>query len=814
MRSAWVPFLAFGVLTLSSAPSTAHANDGGSLVLPVATPWMDDAPAAPHDITPKRISLADLERLDERVTYKDNITEKSALEKLYSNRIIDELSQYGYDLFNKSDSDSAPAPIPAGTVQGDYVLSAGDRVNVILRGQTNNRGEYEIDNKGLLVIEEFSPITAAGRSLNDVTRDLQAEVQNHHNTQIFVSLSGIRQIGVLVVGHVNKPGRQNLTAFNSALDALNAAGGIQKDGSLRKIKMVRKGQSHFIDLYQLLMASGGNADKLLKDGDRLIIPPIGPTMAIAGGVKRPAIYEMKPNEKLSLQMALGISGGTLTPGQNRYMKMEYTPTGDETVQDITAPKNRIFGDGTILMVEQSEQKQKSVVTLSGNTRQPGLHDLKKSKTLSGLISDEKILGQNIYPLIGVIERHDKKNLTTKLIAFSPFKVLHDQYDDKLTEGDEVRLFSLDQIRDLENPISNQQSLLHKASLTAANKNDLISDPVLRNFLSERAVFVRGSVRQAGAYPIVSGTTLESILAVAGGVSLEANKESIELTSRDNGRRVINLTEESASSVKISEGDTVRVNQKFHKIADQSVTLFGEVKHPGQYDLMPGDTLAKLIERAGGLSEQAYADGTIFSRAAERKREENRYKSQAQDLEMKLAASLQQTSDDKKPDMTQVTATQSLISKIKAAKAVGRITVEADPAILGTDPAQDILLEKGDKIYIPQRPMTVRVAGEVLSPAALQFRQGKDPLDYIKEAGGTTYYADKDRAFVIYPDGSAQPLKVSMWNHSSTFIPPGSTIIVPRDPSPFDFLESAGRVSQLLANLAISGLYIEAIGDDN
>ena len=109
---------------------------------------------------------------------------------------------------------------------------------------------------------------------------------------------------------------------------------------------------------------------------------------------------------------------------------------------------------------------------------------------------------------------------------------------------------------------------------------------------------------------------------------------------------------------------------------------------------------------------------------------------------------------------------------------------------------------------------MRVAGEVLSPAALQFRQGKKAVDYIREAGGTSHYADKKRSFVIYPDGSAQPLDVGHWNHSSVMIPPGSTVIVPRDPKPFDFLDSAGRVSQMIANLAISGLYIEAIGDGN
>ncbi|HPF79205.1 MAG TPA: SLBB domain-containing protein, partial [Alphaproteobacteria bacterium] len=584
----------------------------------------------------------------------------------------------------------------------------------------------------------------------------------------------------------------------------------KKSGSLRTIKLVRHGKSYFVDLYQLLMANGGGADKLLQDGDRIIVPPVGPTLAVSGSVKRPAIYEIRRGEKISLHQALGLGGGVLTPGQNRYMKLEYTADGKETVEDVTKPEERLFGDGSILMVAQSEQKRAQEVTLEGNTRQPGPHDLKKSKTLSGLITDEKVLGNDIYPLMAVIERYDPELLTKKYIAFSPYQVLHKQYDDTLQEGDKVRLFSMQQIRNLENKKEN--SMLHKVS-ASTDKNE-IHDSVLSAFLSERAAFVRGSVRQEGAYPVTNGTTLKTLLAVAGGVALEANKESIELSSRDNGRRIINIETEDPATITVSAGDTVRVNQKFHKIADHSVMLIGEVNHPGRYDLMPGDTLSKLIERAGGLTDQSYPDGAIFSRATERKREQSRYQAQAQDLEMKLAASLQQADDEKKPDMTQVSATQSLIAQLKNAQTVGRITVEADPASLSADPDQDILLEEGDKIYIPKRPMTVRVAGEVLSPASLQFRKGKDPLDYIREAGGTTYYADKDRAFVIYPDGSAQPLHVNAWNHNATFIPPGSTIIVPRDPQPFNFIESAERVSQILANLAISGLYIDAIGDNN
>ena len=434
MRSA---FLTATILSILSAPAMAADN---MLVMPHA-PWEEETKTNTKDIVPQKISLADLEKISGLKNDTETPAVKSSLEKLYSQRIVDELEQYGYDLFDNEINSNSLKTIPAGTIQNDYILSTGDTLNIILRGQTNLRQNYIIDNQGMLIVEDFPPITAAGRKLRDVQTDLQLEAAKLHNTQIFTSLADVRQIGVLVVGHVKKPGRKNLTAFHTVLDALSLAHGIEKTGSLRRIKLVRKGKSYFIDLYQLLMASGGGGDRLLQDGDRIIVPPIGPTMAVSGSIKRPAIYEIRKGEKISLHQALGLGGGALTPGQNRYMKLEYTTQGDETVRDIGAPKERIFGDGSILMVAQSQQKRKSEVTLSGHTRQPGSHDLKKAKTLSDLINSEKVLGNDIYPLIGVIERRDTKQLTKQLIPFSPFQVLHRQENKKLNEGDKVCLFS-------------------------------------------------------------------------------------------------------------------------------------------------------------------------------------------------------------------------------------------------------------------------------------------------------------------------------------------------------------------------------------
>lgn len=785
-------------------------------------------PETPEEkFTLKRLSVDDLE------TFKPAQNGRSAIERAYSRRIIDDLAQFGYDLFNDAAKEPSQEPsIPAGAVQDDYILSAGDRIDMVIRGQENTRQSFTVDNQGLLVIDNFTPLAAAGQSLGTIRAALEQEAALMHNTQVFVSLAAVRQIHVLVVGHVIRPGSQTLTAFHTTLDALRAAGGIEKTGSLRQVKLVRRGRSVTVDLYDTLMGDSTNADTPLQDGDRIIVPPLGATIAAGGTLKRPGIYELDTDETLTLEQVLSLSGGVLTPGDTRFVKLAVTARGEETVQDIDTPGVPMFGDGSILMVMQAETARGSDVTLSGHTRRPGTHDLRKAQNLGDLIGEDGALGSDIYPLIGVIERRDAQQFATELIEFSPLQVVHGLFDRRLQEGDKVHLFSAGQIHALEkNPVTPEggDTILHEASYKAeiekGEAGETIADPVLASFLRERAAFVRGAVRRPGAYPVADGTMLDSVLAIAGGTTLEANTSKIEVTSRLQGeghqqhgrsgtRRInVNFRTDDPGDILIGPGDTVRVNQKFHRIEDQSVTVIGEVNHPGRYDLMPGDTVLSLMERAGGLTEQAYAPGAIFSRASERRREESRYKAQARDLEMKLAASLQQTDDDKKPDLAQIQAVQTLISQLDDAEPVGRITVEADPAALTANPDQNMLLEAGDRVYIPKRPLNVRVSGEVLSPAALQFRQGKEAEDYIRESGGLTYFADGDRSFVMYPDGSARPLRVSSWQHESSMIPPGSTIVVPRDPKPYDFLEGAERISQILANLAVSGLYLEALSDD-
>ncbi len=799
-------------------------------------PWYETEEKQDIDDT-RASALPDVNDRDfDRALNKAPDTEEpSALEKMYANRLIDEPKQFGYDLFNQDDDQTNTLNAPMGAVQDNFVLSTGDELLITFTGQRTDQSTYKIDTSGMIIIKDIAPIPAMGRTIKQLRESLDAQLSSMPNTQSYVSLSAVRQIGVLVVGHVKKPGRKTLNAFHSVLDALDYAGGIKKDGSLRRVKLVRGGRSTIIDLYALLLHGAPHIDMDLKDGDRLIVPPIGPTVAISGAVKRPGIYEIRRitkginqhmhqnSEKLNLNAMLDLAGGVLTPGQNRFVLLSPENQGQESVTEIQDSFKKVFANGAILSVLSGTAKRRGTVELVGHTSRPGLYDLSRHKTLTSLLKDQDILGQDIYPLIGVIERWDTDQLTTKYLTFPIRSVLQKEFDLELDDNDVIKLVSNTDISDIYDDKSNDPKNSEKYEEGSRELDNSISDDeALISFLKEQSVSVRGAVRKPGSYPIAQGITLDHIIAVAGGLTLEANKDSIELTSQnidgnnDNGRVIkskrttISLNETMPENYTLSAGDSIRVNQKFQKIDENTVLIIGEVKHPGEYDLLPGDRVSDLINRAGNLTTQAYPEGSIFSRESERRVEEMQFRNDARALESALAKALQR--EKNQPNATQIELVRSLADKLSEAQAVGRITVETDPDILSIKPELDMLLEKGDRIYVPKRPLTVRVSGEVLSPSSLQFISEKDPLDYIHEAGGFTFHADKDRTFVLYPDGSAQPLQVSSWNHRPVFIPPGSTIIIPRDPEPFSFIQSAKEVGQILSNLAVTSVFIDDIRD--
>jgi len=204
--------------------------------------------------------------------------EDSELEVAFSRRAGKAVRLFGYDVFAASGAPLAPA---FGTAQNDYLLGPGDEVRVTIHGgKYDSNRRYTVNSNGDVIIDQLRPLAAAGRTLGELRHQIEMEVgiaMSGH--EAFVSLDGMRRMGILVTGAVTRPGRHEVPGSATLFDALMAAGGVDKLGSLRDIRLVRSGSALSIDFYGLLQGVDGT-DPALRDGDRIVVPPIGPTIAM------------------------------------------------------------------------------------------------------------------------------------------------------------------------------------------------------------------------------------------------------------------------------------------------------------------------------------------------------------------------------------------------------------------------------------------------------------------------------------------------------------------------------------------------------
>ena len=131
----------------------------------------------------------------------------------------------------------------------------------------------------------------------------------------------------------------------------------------------------------------------------------------------------------------------------------------------------------------------------------------------------------------------------------------------------------------------------------------------------------------------------------------------------------------------------------------------------------------------------------------------------------------------------------------------------------SDPLKNILLENEDQLYIPKRPSSVSVVGEVYSPSTHAFDSNISVENYINKAGGLRDTADRDNMYIILPNGETSPANRRIFTNRSPNILPGSTIVIPRDPRPFDWLMMTKTIMPIFANLATSAAAIAALSND-
>lgn len=346
-----------------------------------------------------------------------------------------------------------------------------------------------------------------------------------------------------------------------------------------------------------------------------------------------------------------------------------------------------------------------------------------------------------------------------------------------------------------------------------NPNDIaaelgITPAALINLAADYLVSVVGDVHDPGAYLADEGTPLGEMLIAAGGLQRQADLSWVEVTSTEidassgTSKTVRNAykgnTQEDFNKVALRPLDTVRVRQVFADRESGTVTIVGQVRYPGSFDILRNERLSSLIARAGGLTDEAYPYGSVYTRISAQQAEAAGNYREA--VELQTGALIAATTPNVNPGL--LAYLQTLQQTLLHQPALGRISVQADPTVLSVKPQLDTLLQPGDFVYVPKRPSTISVSGEVLNPGSFQYRPGMSMNNYLDLAGGTTRTADEGSMFIILPDGTARPASSDFFDFfGDNPIPPGSTIVVPPDPAPFNTMVFMQGLTQILSQTA-------------
>ncbi|MGN6147532.1 MAG: SLBB domain-containing protein, partial [Rhizomicrobium sp.] len=367
----------------------------------------------------------------------------SRLEQIMSDRAGVRLRQFGYDQFGVS----GQIPVPqSGALQDNYILGPGDEIVISLRGQENSEFRTTVNRDGQVILPRLSPILAAGRTLGDFRHDIMDAIRRAYiSTQAFVTLGQLRQVSVVVVGEVNNPGLRLVNGLSTASDAILLSGGVKKTGSLRGVRIVRHGRVVPVDLYSYLTDRGVTRSVQLTDGDRIVVPPLGATVAVAGLVRRPGIYELAPGSKaISVRSILQLSGGTEVRGRYRMTVIHIGANGGTELLPVT--EGSMIRDSEVLFVQPQASKIESQATLSGGTPLAGNYSVGKATSLSDLLREPGALGNNPYSLFGIIARRDPSTLLRGMVAFTPAAVVNGRENLQLQTDDIVRVISMRESR--------------------------------------------------------------------------------------------------------------------------------------------------------------------------------------------------------------------------------------------------------------------------------------------------------------------------------------------------------------------------------
>lgn len=720
---------------------------------------------------------------------------------------LEALEPFGYDVFTSQDG--ALDPPTSGPVPPDYVLGPGDTVRVQLFGNVNGIHEYEVTRDGILNLPEIGPVTVAGLPFSEFRADLNKRVAEMLiGTQVSVTMGPLRTIRVFILGDANKPGSYVVSGLATISSALYRSGGISPVGSLRNIQLKRNGQVVArLDLYDLLISGNTANDRRLQPGDVIFVPPIGNTVAVTGAVKRPAIYEVSGRAMVAgvVQLAGGLSNDAYGEGA----RIERIDAGGArtmlavNLKDRDAASMAVHSGDTLLIPDILPDVENSIV-LSGHLFRPGTFAWRPGMRLADVISSAHELKPGVDMSYVLIRRERERGMPIEVLSADLAAALA-----RRTSEDNVALQPRDQIFVFSLDLGRQRTITP------------IVEELRRQATFDRPasqVQISGNVRAPGLYPLEEGMRVSDLIRAGGRLSEEAYTMEAELTrysvtegeTRIVETRSINLAGvlrgDSSADVLLAPYDFLSINRIPEWDSTWTVTLDGEVTFPGEYRVQRGETLAEVLERAGGLSDAAFPEGAVFLRESLKEREREQIELLARRLESDLTTLSLQSVETGGSDT--LTTGQALLDQLRSTEAIGRLVIDPRHLYTGDKAAgasSEIELRDGDQLLVPTRSQFVTVIGEIQQNTSHLYEPNRSRDDYIDLSGGLTRRADKARIYVVRANGAVVVKRQSRWlgRGAGVDIRPGDTIVVPLDADKMRPLTFWTNVTQILYQGAIA-----------
>jgi polysaccharide biosynthesis/export protein len=763
--------------------------------------------------SPEKIKLSTEETTPVIVReHKEKVAGASSIETLISSdeimaasEVSDEnptrsLTQFGYSYFQNL----SLLPQIDIQVSPDYLVGPGDSIVVTVWGSIEGSYDLVVSSGGEVNLPKVGPVRVAGLPFGKL-----AEVFRVHLAKVFrdfdlaVNMGKLRTNKISVIGEVTSPGDYTVSSLATVLNALSAAGGPTRNGSLRGIKIRRAGKpEELIDLYDFFLTGDKRKDVRLSSGDTIFVPVIGRIAAVAGKVKRPAIYELKNETTLKELIALA-EGITATGYLQRVQISRVIANQKKQVIDLNLdpvltgkPFDELAAsipvqDMDIVKVFPINRLLRNHFKLEGHVERPGFYALKPGIRISSVLNYQLLLPE-YAPTIEVTRLYPP-NLEPRKIMLDLEKALAGDplQDIEIKEFDTIRLFSKWKLQE------------------------------------KRHVRVSGEVQAPGEYPLLTGMTVRDLLLQAGNPNASAYLKDAEIS-----RMSIHDEKAQSQPIAINLEEALKGNpehnivlQPFDELIvrripnwteakDHYVTLSGEFVFPGVYPIYKGERLSSVISRAGGFTDKAYPIAAKFTREAVRKIQQERMDEaleRAQNMVIsKKSASISAAASKEELDATKASldALERSIAILKTKKAEGRLIISLVSADKLVGSTSNVELAGGDVLHVPPDPNSVNVLGYVYNPTTVLFEPWRNVRYYLDKVGGPSTEGESDDMYLVKADGTVYSMNQAdsflFYNgFLSSPVVSGDTIVVPQKLEKTAWLRDIKDITTIISQIALS-----------